>query len=82
MSGLKPAVVGLIAAAMISIGQTVLFPNGFSWETFSGTAIYLSLAIFAVMSVLSFKKVHPIVIVCISAVIGIAIGFLVPGVIV
>ena len=82
MSGLKPAVVGLIAAAMISIGQTVLFPNGFSWDTFSGTAIYLSLAIFAFMSVLAFKKVHPIVIVCISAVIGIAIGFLVPGVIV
>ncbi len=78
MSGLKPAVVGLIAAAMLSIGQTVLFPNGVSWGTFGTAQIYLSLAIFAIMSVLAFKKAHPIVIVCISAVIGIAVGFLLP----
>ena len=78
MKGLKPAVVGLIAAAMVSIGQTVLFPNGFSWETFGRAPIYLSLAIFAIMSVLAFKKAHPIVIVCLSAVIGIAFGFLLP----
>lgn len=78
MKGLKPAVVGLIAAAMISIGQTVLFPNGVSWETFTNAPIYLSLAIFSIMSVLAFKKAHPIVIVCLSAVIGIAFGFLLP----
>ena len=78
MKGLKPAVVGLIAAAMLSIGKTVLFPNGFSWEVFANAPIYLSLGIFALMSILAFKKTHPIVIVCISALIGIAIGFLLP----
>ncbi|MBE5752622.1 MAG: chromate transporter [Clostridiales bacterium] len=78
MKGLKPAVVGLIAAAMLSIGKTVLFPNGFSWEVFTNAPIYLSLAIFAIMTVLAFKKTHPIVIVCISAVIGITVGLLLP----
>jgi chromate transporter len=48
MSGLKPAVVGLIAAALLSIGQTVLFPNGLSWTVFSEAPIYISLAIFEI----------------------------------
>ena len=78
MSGLKPAVVGLIAAALLSIGQTVLFPNGLSWTVFSEAPIYITLAIFAVMCVLAFKKVHPIVIILISAAIGIIVGFVLP----
>ena len=36
MSGLKPAVIGLIGAAVLSIGQTVFFPNGLSLSVFSG----------------------------------------------
>jgi chromate transporter len=78
MSGLKPAVVGLIAAALLSIGQTVLFPNGLSWTVFSEAPIYISLAIFSAMCVLAFKKVHPIVIILISAAIGIIVGFVLP----
>ena len=75
MSGLKPAVVGLIGAAAISIAVTVLFPHGISREVFSGFNIYISLAIFALMALLAFKKVHPILIICLSAVIGIAAGY-------
>lgn len=75
MSGLKPAVVGLIGAAAISIAVTVLFPHGISREVFSGFNIYISLAIFALMALLAFKKVHPILIICMSAVIGIAAGY-------
>ena len=75
MSGLKPAVVGLIGAAAISIALTVLFPHGISREVFSGFNIYISLAIFALMALLAFKKVHPILIICLSAVIGIAAGY-------
>ena len=75
MSGLKPAVVGLIGAAAISIAVTVLFPHGISQEAFSGFNIYISLAIFALMALLAFKKVHPILIICLSAVIGIAAGY-------
>ena len=75
MSGLKPAVVGLIGAAVISIAGTVLFPNGISTAVFSGLNFYISLAIFAVMALLAFKKVHPILIIALSAVAGIAVGY-------
>ena len=75
MEGLKPATVGLIAAAVISVGQTALFPGGISLEVFTSPAIYISLAIFALMTVLAFKKAHPIIIVVISAVVGIGVGF-------
>ena len=75
MSGLKPCVVGLIGAAVISIATTVLFPIGISSAVFSNPNIYISLAIFAVMAILAFKKVHPILIISMSAVIGIAVGY-------
>ena len=75
MSGLKPCVVGLIGAAVINIAITVLFPSGVSAAVFSNPNIYISLVIFAVMAVLAFKKVHPILIICMSAVIGIAVGY-------
>ena len=75
MSGLKPAVVGLIGAAVISIAGTVLFPNGISTAVFSSLNFYISLAIFAVMALLAFKKVHPILIIALSAVAGIAVGY-------
>ena len=75
MSGLKPCVVGLIGAAVINIAITVLFPSKVFLAAFSGINLYISLAIFAVMVVLAFKKVHPILIICMSAVIGIAVGY-------
>jgi chromate transporter len=77
MSGLKPAVVGLIGNAVLGVLLTVFFPAGFSLAVFQDITFYLYAAIFAVMLLLSFKKVHPIVIICISAVLGIAIGYLV-----
>ncbi len=76
MAGLKPAVVGLIGAAIVSVGKTVFFPNGFSFSVFSGAQFWFSLAVFAVMSVCAFKKVHPIIIICISAVLGIGAGYI------
>lgn len=75
MTGLKPAVIGLIGSAVISIAMTVLFPFGISVSVFTGAAFYISLAIFLVMAVLSFKKAHPILIICLSAIIGIAVGY-------
>lgn len=76
MSGLKPAVVALILSAVISIGQTVFVPNGVTLEVFKQPQLYTSLAIFAVMSVLAFKKKHPILIILLSAAAGIAIGYI------
>ena len=66
MTGLKPAVIGLIGASVLSISKTVFVENGFS---------LISLFLFLSMSVLSFKKVHPIIIILISALVGITLGF-------
>ncbi len=75
MSGLKPAVIGLIGAAVLSIAATVFIPNGFNLDIFTDTALYTSLVIFAIALVLVFKKLHPILIICISAVLGIISGY-------
>lgn len=71
MSGLKPAVIGMIGAAIISVGKTVFFPEGFSAAVFSGAEFWISLCIFGVMLVLALRKVHPILIISGSAAAGI-----------
>ncbi len=75
MSGLKPAVAGMIGAAFISVAGTVLFPAGVSVSVFSSVGFWIFLGIFAVTTVLAFKKVHPIKIILLSAVIGIGAGY-------
>ncbi len=75
MSGLKPAVVGLIGGAVVSVGGTVFFPAGWDLSVFRELSTYLALGITGVMLVLSFKKLHPILIICISAVLGIVFGY-------
>lgn len=79
MSGLKPAVIGLIGAAVISIGATVFMPNGASLEIFTNPFTYVSLGVFGLGLLLAFKKIHPIIIICASAAIGIAAGYLIGG---
>lgn len=76
MSGLKPAVVGLIGGAVVSVGITVFFPDGWDAAVFSQLSTYLALGITVGMMVLAFKKVHPVLIICISAVLGIVFGYL------
>lgn len=76
MAGLKPAVVGLISAAFVSMAMTVFFPLGFSLSIFKDISLYISLTVLGIALVLSFKKVHPIIIICMSAVLGIAAGYL------
>ena len=66
MSGLKPAVIGMIGTAVLSIGKTVFVQPG----------LLFSVALFGAMAVLAFRKVHPIVIICISAILGILAGIL------
>lgn len=76
MTGLKPAVVGLIANAVLGVLMTVFFPAGISLAVFTQVSFYIYAGIFAIMLFLALKKVHPIVIVCMSAVAGIAVGYL------
>ena len=77
MTGLKPAVVGLIACAIWGVLLDVFVPGGkFSWAIFKTTDLYVSLGIFVTMVILGFKKVHPIILICLSAIAGIAFGYL------
>ena len=76
MTGLRPAVIGLIGSALISMILTVFLPNGFDFGSIVIPDLLVSLAITVVMTVLVFKKVHPIIIIVLSAIAGIASGFL------
>lgn len=76
MSGLKPAVIGLIGAAIISVGKTVFFSEGFSSDVMTKLPFIISLVLFGAMLFLALKKKHPILIICISAAVGIGAGYL------
>lgn len=79
MTGLKPAVVGLIGSAIISVALTVFLPAGVSVASLMASikevTFYCYLAIFALCTVLAFKKVHPIIIIILAAVLGIVTGY-------
>ena len=78
MSGLKPAVIGFIATAVLSTGITVFFPTGIKLEVMGTFAFITSVIIFVSMLILALKKVLPIIIIGISAAAGIAYGYLQP----
>ncbi len=71
MSGLRPTVVGLIGAALLSLGRDVFVPAAGS----PVSLVVISIGIFIVMAVLAFKRIHPIVIIGLSAVAGIITGY-------
>ena len=78
MTGLKPTAIGLIASAVISMAITVFVPSGLSLAILKSTEFYVSIAIFAISAFLIFSKkikVPPVVIICISAALGIAAGY-------
>ena len=76
MSGLKPAVIGLIAAAFVSVSKTVFFSGEISVSVFTGIDFWIALCIFILTAVLSFKKkIHPIVLIVLAAALGIIAGF-------
>ena len=76
MTGLRPAVIGLIGSALVSMVLTVFLPDGITLSAISVPDLLVSLAIAVVMTVLVFKKVHPIIIIVLSAIAGIAAGYL------
>ncbi len=76
MTGLRPVVVGLIGSAILSMAMDTFFYAGVSLETMLTVSFLSSLIIFAIMLVLVFKKVHPIVVILLSAGLGIAVGYL------
>ena len=78
MNGLKPAVVGLIAAAVVTMGSAVFFPAGWALSVLTSYWFIVSAVVFVGMLVLVFKKAHPILVVAISAALGVAAGLLKP----
>ena len=71
MSGLRPAVVGLLASAALGIAGNVFFPDGFRFSP----ALAAALGIFGLTLYLTFKKHHPIKLICLCAVLGIAVMY-------
>ncbi|MBQ9387067.1 MAG: chromate transporter [Lachnospiraceae bacterium] len=76
MAGLKPAVVGLIGAAVLGVAANVFAPVGPTFAIFTELSFYISLIIFIICLVLVFKKLHPVAVICIAAAIGIACGYI------
>lgn len=70
MSGLRPAVVGMIAAAILSVGKTT-----FGILPLWGGAFWLTLLIFVGCLALSFRKVHPLWLILLAGATGIAAGY-------
>lgn len=77
MSGLRPAAIALIMSAVASMGISVFFPAGISLGVFASYEFIASAIIFAIMLtlMLTVKKLHPIVLVGLSAALGIAAGY-------
>lgn len=78
MTGLKPTAIGLIASAVISMALTVFLPMGLNVKIFRSPEFYISIVIFAIGLLLVFCKkikIPPVLIICISAVLGIAAGY-------
>lgn len=75
MTGLKPVVIGLIASAVLSMINTVFFTHGVTFNVFKTAEFYISAVLFLSMAYLAIKKkTHPIIIILISAVVGILAG--------
>ena len=78
MTGLKPTAIGLIASAVISMAITVFLPAGFTLSVFKSTEFYISAAIFLISLFLVFSKkikIPPVLVIVISAGLGIAAGY-------
>ena len=77
MTGLRPASVGLIAAATVSIGMEVLFSSGFSFASMLSYEFIAAFVIFVAMLLICLfvKKFNPIYVILITAVLGIAVGY-------
>lgn len=76
MLGLKSTVVGLIGATVLSVGIEIFFSEGINFDVLKTANFYVSLGIFAIsLFLLLYKKLNPILIIAISAALGIIMGY-------
>jgi len=78
MTGLKPAVIGLIGSAVLTVVRTILLPAS-PEAVFPDTEFFCTLVIFGISMALLIKKVHPIVLIGVSAALGIVFGYIFIG---
>ena len=76
MNGLKPAAIGLIASAVISMTHSTLFPNGVSVQSIGNWFFLSELVILGVAGFLIHKKKHPLLVMAVCAAMGILLGYL------
>ncbi len=74
LTGLRPAVIGLMASAVITLGAGVFFPAGFGAIALD-FSFFSSIVIFGIIVFLAFKKTSPILLILLSAALGIAVGY-------
>ena len=75
MSGLRPAVVGLLAAAVVTMGKSVFFKNGWVFDL----KLLLAAGIFGITLFLSLRKKHPILLIVLAAALGMAGMYIIEG---
>ena len=76
--GIRPASTALITAALVEVCAIALVNTGAAFGTadfFQWKSILLAVAVFACLQVKPLKKLHPIVLIAASAVIGIVFQF-------
>lgn len=75
MSGLKPAVVGLIAAAILSSTRSVVGVFFDGWHLIDMQGFVISLVIFIIAFIMQEKKINPITVILTSLVLGLVAGY-------
>ena len=76
--GIRPASTALIAAALMEVCAIALINTGAAFGTaefFQWKSILLAVVVFACLQVKSLKKIHPIVFIAASAVVGVVFQF-------
>ena len=75
MTGLRPCVVGMIAYAGHAVGVTLFSGLGHGMSRIVNVEFWLASLVFAYSLYLIFRKVPPIVVIILSAIIGVIIGY-------
>ena len=75
MTGMRPAVIGLLTFAALTMAISVLFGGKVSTDVLIKPSFLFSFAVIAIMTVLEFKKINPLLIIVMSAVAGIIYGY-------
>ncbi len=69
--GLRPASMGLITAAGLSVAASNFFPEAVSLAGFNWKGAILAVVLVVLMNIKKLSKIHPIVFIALSAVVGV-----------